>query len=523
MRRILIITAAIGLALPIGLTFLLSQAPSTQIHAAADGLALRPPMGWYPWNTFGQEPQNEKLIKEIVDALVASGMKDAGYTYVGPDEGVCFSRAKDGSLTTNRERYPSGLRGLGAYVHRKGLKYALYTDAGTRTCSKAMPGTKGHEFEDMRRFAEWRADYIKIDWCNTEGQDIVQTYTTLHDAQHAAGRPIVHSLCSWGDGEPWKWAASVGHLWRTTDDICAPGQPDWEHAIKIALANEKLYPWAGPGHWNDPDMLIAGMPGLTEAQSRSFFSLWCMMAAPLMAGNDLRKMSKATIGILTNPEAIAVNQDPLGVQGRIIRTEGEVSIWAGKPLFDGSQAVLVFNHGQLQTQAVIKLSDLGLAAGSEYYVRDLWQHFTMNGSAGPDGSFPITVWPQDVRFLRLSKSKEFPLPPVIVADTYLLTFRMPGQGTDELAKTLTLVNKGTAELPLWKVGPGLPDWLTVTVTGKGRAQTITNTVSSRGLKPGVYHAVVRLDNVEPVSGRPMSAVYYDVDFEFGGTGTGPSK
>jgi alpha-galactosidase len=499
------------------------QLSSPAVHAKDDGLALTPPMGWYPWNIFGQEPQNEKLIREIVDALVASGMKDAGYSCVGPDEGICFSRGKNGLLTTNRERYPSGLRGLGDFIHRKGLKYALYTDAGTHTCSKAMPGTKGHESEDMHRFADWRADYIKIDWCNTEGQDIVETYTKLHEAQIAAGRPIVHSLCSWGEGEPWKWAAPIGHLWRTTEDICGPGRADWEHAVKIALANEKLYRSAGPGHWNDPDMLIAGMPGLTETQNRSFFSLWCMMAAPLMAGNDLRDMSESTVKILTNPEAIAVDQDPLGLQGRIVRAEGEVSIWASKPLFDGSRTVLVFNHGLTQAEATLRLQDVGLIPGTEFYVRDLWRHETSNGSAGPDGSFAVTVFPQDVRFLRISRSSDFPLPPVIVADTYLLSFEATGKGPQSLTKTLTITNKGTAELSPWQVRPGLPPWLTVTVAKDGRTQTITNRVSTTELRKGIYHAVVRLDNVEPVSGRPMSAVYYDVDLDVGRTGTGVTR
>ena len=524
MKRILVVAAAAGAALAlVGASLPPAQSPSPAVRAADDGLAMTPPMGWYPWNSFGQEPQNERLVKEIVDALVSSGMKEAGYTYVGPDEGICFARGEDGHLKTNRDRYPSGLRGLGDFVHRRGLKYALYTDAGTRTCSKAMPGTKGHEVEDMRRFADWRADYIKIDWCNTEGQDIVATYTKLHDAQHAAGRPVVHSLCSWGDGEPWKWAAPVGHLWRTTSDICAPGQADWPHAMKMAAENEKLYPWAGPGHWNDPDMLIVGMPGLTEAQNRSFFSLWCMMAAPLMAGNDVRDMSDETVRILTNAEAIAVDQDPLGVQGHVVRTDGQVSIWAAKPLFDGSRAVLVFNHGKTQAEAALRLSDFGLPADAEFYVRDLWRHVTSNGAAGPDGSFPVTVWPEDVRFLRVSRSSEFPLPPIIVADTYLLTFEAPERAARKLAKTLTLVNKGTAELAPWKVAPGLPAWLTVTVSTDGRRQTVTNTVSPGALRRGMYHALVRLDNVEPVSGRPMSAVYYDVDLDVGGVGLGLSK
>ena len=195
------------------------------------------------------------------------------------------------------------------------------------------------------RFAEWRTDYVKIDWCNTEGQDVAKAYTKLHDAQLAAGRPIVHSLCSWGKGHPWKWAAAVGHLWRTTIDICGPGEADWARALNVASTNEKLYAAAGPGHWNDPDMMIVGMGGLSESQNRSFFSLWCMMASPLIAGNDLRKMTPSSLQIMTNPEAIGINQDPVGIQGHIIARQGQVQIWAGKPLFDGSQAVLVFNQG----------------------------------------------------------------------------------------------------------------------------------------------------------------------------------
>ncbi|MCJ7484777.1 MAG: hypothetical protein MUQ25_01240, partial [Candidatus Aminicenantes bacterium] len=180
----------LGFVIVLGMALLLTARPAwsqnahpqnlpQKAHADTDGLALTPPMGWYPWNIFGEEPQTEKLIKEIVDALVTSGLKDAGYAYVGPDEGICFSRGPDGKLTSNLTRYPSGLRGLGDTIHKKGLKYALYTDAGSKTCSTAMPGTKGYEFEDMRAFADWRADYIKIDWCNSEGQDIVKTYSLL--------------------------------------------------------------------------------------------------------------------------------------------------------------------------------------------------------------------------------------------------------------------------------------------------------------------------------------------------------
>jgi len=500
----------IGIAVLVCVIFIRTQGPSPKVQAVDDGLGLTPPMGWYPWNEFGQEPQNERLIKEIVEALVSSGLREAGYSFVGPDEGICFTRDGSGRLTTNLERYPGGLRGLGDYIHKMGLKYALYTDAGTRTCSKAMPGTKDHEFEDMRQFAEWRCDYVKIDWCNTEGLDIVKAYTKLHEAQHAAGRPIVHSLCSWGEGAPWTWAAAVGHLWRTTGDICGPGRADWGNAMKIAFTNEKLWEWAGPGHWNDPDMLIVGMTGLSEAQNRSFFSLWCLMASPLMAGNDLRKMSKSTIQILTNLEAIGLNQDPLGIQGHIIRKNDTVSLWGGKRLYDGSQAVLVFN--QRSSPAVVRIawSDIGIEETAGLYVRNLWTHET----SGPHTKgISVTVRPDDVALLRISGTDAFPLPPIIVADSYLVSLRAAGPAAQTLSGAITIRNRGSAELPLWKVREGLPDWLSVTVAKNGKSQTLTNTISTAGLKKGLYHAIVRADNREPVSGRPMSSLYYDVDLE----------
>ncbi len=508
----------IALLSPTQITRAQSSAP--KVRAAEDGLALTPPMGWYPWNEFGQEPQNEKLIKEIADSLISSGLKDAGYAYVGPDEGKCFSRGADGKLTTNQARYPSGLRGLGDYIHERGLKYALYTDAGARTCSTAMPGTKDHEFEDMAAFAAWRADYLKVDWCNTLGQDPVQAYTSLRDAQLAAGRPIVFSLCSWGVGDPWKWAASVGHLWRTTGDICAPGKADWIAAMKNAAANEKLYAAAGPGHWNDPDMLITGMDGLSDAQNRSFFSLWCMMAAPLMAGNDLRKMTASTVQILTNREAIGINQDPLGIQGHIVRKEGQAEIWAGKLLFDGSQAVLVFNSGTAPAEVHVTWPDIGSTESSTLYVRNLWTHRT----TGPHhGGITVTVPASDVALLRVSKSNTFPLPPVVVADSYWLSLHTPGTGPQKLIGVITVKTTGSDELPLWKVRPGLPPWLSVAVTKRGKSQRFSNTASTAGLAKGIYHAVVRADNTEPVSGQPMSALYYDVDLEVAGTRshTGP--
>ena len=507
-------TARMLVVVPVALMVMVwlghGESPTPKLRADVDGLALTPPMGWYPWNEFGQEPQNETLIKETAEALIRSGMKDAGYVYIGPDEGICFSRDASGKLISNLARYPSGLRGLGDHLHARGLKYALYTDAGSRTCSKAMPGTKGHEFEDMKAFAEWRADYVKVDWCNTEGQNPEQAYTRLRDAQLAAGRPIVFSLCSWGDGQPWKWAAAVGHLWRTTADICGPGKASWAMAMQNTAANEKLYVAAGPGHWNDPDMLITGMSGLGEAQNRSFFSLWCMMASPLIAGNDLRSMTESTITILTNREAIGINQDPLGIQGRIVRRDGAAEVWAGKRLFDGSQAVLVFNPASAPATVEVTPDDVGFEESAPLYVRDLWKHETSGPRAG---NVRVTVAPGDVALLRVSKADSFPLPPIIVADSYRAVYRARANAPQELTQAITVRNNGSGALPLWKVHAGLPSWLLVTVSQSGNTQTFSTKVSTAGLAKGRYHAVVRADNREPLSGLPMSALYYDVDLE----------
>jgi len=281
--------------------------------------------------------------------------------------------------------------------------------------------------------------------------------------------------------------------------------------MRIAFANEKLHAFAGPGRWNDPDMMVVGMPGLSEAQNRSLFSLWCLMASPLMAGNDLRAMDKATIGILTNLEAIAVDQDPLGVQGRVVWNDGNVSLWAGKPLFDGSRAALVLYQGRFRADKRITWEELGLGADDELYVRNLWTHETSGPHAG---GFTVSVGPNDVAFLRVSKKSEFPIPPIFVADAYRVSLRSTEARPQALTGKVTIVNKGSSDLPPWRIDPqSVPPWLEVTVTGSGKSQTLVNTVSTQGLKRGAYHAIVRADNVEPVSGKPISAVYYDVDLE----------
>jgi len=323
------------------------------LHAQKfDGLALTPPMGWNSWNHFGCEI-NEQIIKEMADAMVSSGMKDAGYRYINIDD--CWHGRRDslGFIHPDPQRFPSGMKALADYVHARGLKLGVYSDAGWKTCG-GRPGSRGYEYQDAMMYARWDIDYLKYDWCNTEGLKAEGAYMTMRDALHAAGRPIVFSLCEWGTDKPWEWGASVGHLWRTTGDICAcfdcvidhGGWSSWG-VLQILDKQEGLRKYAGPGHWNDPDMMEVGN-GMSVNEDRAHFSLWCMLAAPLISGNDLRAMSTQTTAILTNRQAIAVNQDPLGIQAYNTFLADSLELFV-KPLSGDRFAVCFLNRGMRQT------------------------------------------------------------------------------------------------------------------------------------------------------------------------------
>ena len=290
-----------------------------------DGLAATPPMGWNTWNTFACDI-SEALIKETAEAMIASGMRDAGYVYVVLDD--CWmvkERDPDGDLVGDPAKFPSGMKALGDFLHGKGLKFGIYNCAGTKTCA-GYPGGRGHEYQDARLYASWGVDYLKYDWCSTGTANAQETYKTMRDALHAAGRPIIFSMCEWGTAEPWKWAADVAHLWRTTGDIidCYDCITGWSTGWKVILDKQvELAKYAGPDHWNDPDMMEVGNEGLTFAESRAHFSLWCMLAAPLIAGNDVRKMTSEIRALLTNRKTIAIDQDPLGKQGTRFYIGGE--------------------------------------------------------------------------------------------------------------------------------------------------------------------------------------------------------
>lgn len=348
--------------------------------AAKNDLALTPPMGWNSWNKFGCNV-NENMIRQMADAIVSSGMKDAGYQYVVIDDCWQVSRDANGNIVPDAKNFPSGMKALADYVHAKGLKFGIYSDTGTKTCA-GRPGSRGYEFQDARQYAAWGVDYLKYDWCSTSTQDARASYSLMHDALQASGRPIVFSLCEWGTAKPWLWAKDIGNLWRTTGDIFDQfeGKHTWPGGgccawgmTNILDMQDGLESYAGPGHWNDPDMLEVGNGGMTNTEYRSHFSLWAMLSAPLIAGNDIRSMSPEIKEILTNKEVIAVDQDRLGRQGRRVRKDGDLEVWA-KEMQDGSRAVVLFNRSKEDKNITANWEDLGYPARISAEVRDLWQH-----------------------------------------------------------------------------------------------------------------------------------------------------
>jgi len=312
------------------------------------GLALTPPMGWNSWNRFAGNI-NEDLIRQTADAMATNGMKDAGYVYVNIDDCWHGERDAQGFIHPDPQRFPSGIKALADYVHSKGLKLGIYSDVGDKTCA-GRPGSRGHEYQDALTYAQWGVDYLKYDWCNAEGLKAEGAYTTMRDAIHAAGRPMIFSMCEWGDNEPWLWARDIGHLWRTTGDIFAKFDGVLNHGswhqngvLQILDMQKPLRTYAGPGHWNDPDMLEVGN-GMSESEDRAHFSMWCMLAAPLISGNDQRDMKPETLRILTDKDVLAVDQDKLGIEGFACSTNGMVETWF-KPLADGGWAMCVLNRG----------------------------------------------------------------------------------------------------------------------------------------------------------------------------------
>ncbi len=363
-------------------------------------------MGWNPWNHFKRNV-DDKLVRETADAMVASGMKDAGYQYVILDGGWEGGRDAQGGLYADPARFPD-MKALGDYIHSKGLKFGIYSSPMKTICDGTEPGSLGHEEQDARIFAAWGVDYLKYDVCDGEGiylkleqQDPQQAheymlglYTRMHNALQATGRPIVFSICQYGLDAVWRWGAHAGgNLWRTTNDI----RDSYTDMSQNGFTQAGLSQFAGSGHWNDPDMLEIGNGGMQPDPYKTQMSLWAILAAPLIAGNDIRQMDETTRDILLNREVIAVDQDPLGRQGDRVRSEGPLELWM-KPLQDGAKAVAIFNRGRSDMDFDFSFGEVGFPG--KVRVRDLWLHQDLGVKSG---EYTVRVPKHGVVMLRLSK------------------------------------------------------------------------------------------------------------------------
>ncbi|HEV7964364.1 MAG TPA: NPCBM/NEW2 domain-containing protein, partial [Actinoplanes sp.] len=476
-----------------------------------------PPMGFNNWNTTGCTATfNEAFVLGIADKFVSAGLKDAGYTYVNLDD--CWAlpqRDAQGNLVPDPVRFPGGIKAVADYVHAKGLTLGIYTSAGTKTCNSAgFPGGLGHETADANLFASWGIDYLKYDNCNNQGVDAVQRYTTMRDALKATGRPIVFSICEWGQNKPWLWAKDVGHLWRTTGDI----SDNYPSMLNIAKANMALARYAGPGHWNDPDMLEVGNGGMTDIEYRSHFSLWAIMAAPLLIGTDLRKASPQAFEMLGNSEVIAVDQDKLGVQAGVLRSDGGRDILV-KPLVGGDKAVVLFNEADAPQRIATSAIEIGLPKAPGYAVRDLWAHTTRHTA----GTIAATVPAHGSVMVRVSTDRRWPTYPPAVDFGAEMGAAYPGAppivapGTPTAATT-TVTNLGV--VPVFGVSVDLrgpAGWQTTPTSSRatpalpGRDHSLTTTwqvTAPAGATPGRYDLTGTL-TYWPVSnsGQPETTTF----------------
>jgi hypothetical protein len=446
-----------------------------QAAALDNGLATTPPMGWNDWNAFGCNV-SEQLVEQTANFLATSGLRAAGYDNVNIDD--CWltrNRDTNGNLVPDPVKFPDGITGVANHVHSLGLKLGIYESAGTATCA-GYPGSLGHERQDAALFASWGVDYLKYDNCNNQNVPWEQRYDAMRDALAATGRPIVYSLCEWGQDNVWTWGAGTGNLWRTTGDI----SDSFASMVDIFHQNVQLAGFAGPGHWNDPDMLEIGNGGMSVTEERSEFSLWAEMAAPLIAGTDLTKATPATLATYLNKDVIAVDQDPAGRQGTEIASTGGLDVLA-KPLANGDVAVTLFNENATAATISTTAVAAGLPRAPAYRLTDLWRH-TGTESAGP---ISASVPGHGVAMYRVSP--------------------LHGLAVDSVPPSTTLAVTG-----------GVPDWST---TGSGPVP-VTVTYTDNGLLPAIlvdlkltapagWHATATGRTVFPVvlPGRTVSATF----------------
>lgn len=380
------ICVVIGIALLI--VGILTTVAKQRFLSHISTLAPLPPMGWNGWNHFGcKEEVNETLIKEIVLALKSSGMRDVGYEYVVLDDCWQIGRDTQGNIIPDPKKFPSGMRALGDYIHKHGMKFGIYTSAGRKTCEK-REGSYRNELRDVQAYASWGVDYIKVDWCGIEYLDTKTQYEKWRRAIEKTGRPIVLSIAiadieKIDNNEVWKWGRGIGHLWRTARDVL----DYWPDVLRVLDRNAQYAQYSGPHGWNDADMLQVGNGGMTDEEYKSHFSMWAMMASPLMAGNDVRFMQPRIKKILTNYEVIAIDQDPLGIQGtKVFDNSHGQEIWK-KQLAGGKTALAMFNRADEEATMIFSWDMLGVATASAE-VRNAWSHDTVELSSN---DFTVTL------------------------------------------------------------------------------------------------------------------------------------
>ena len=388
-------TQLVAVRAPAGEGALPARNPLPAPHKVPDnGLARTPPMGWNSWNKFASRV-DDPIVRSIADAMATNGMKDAGYVYINIDDTWEAGRDAGGNILTNK-KFPD-MKALADYVHSKGLKLGIYSSPGPNTCA-GYEGSYGHEEQDARTYAAWGIDYLKYDWCGARtlytDEEMPAVYQIMGDALVKTKRPIVYSLCQYGRLDVWKWGADVGgNLWRTTGDI----RDAWDSMSRIGFGQNDLALWAKPGHWNDPDMLEIGNGAMSETEYQTHMSLWCLLAAPLLAGNDLRSMRPEILAILTNREVIAIDQDKLGKQGKQVWKSGDQEAWA-RPLSGGAQALAFFNRANEPAKIGLKWADLGISG--KWKLRDLWLHQDVEW---PGAEYSVTIPGHGVVMLRLSQ------------------------------------------------------------------------------------------------------------------------
>ncbi|MEV8015812.1 NPCBM/NEW2 domain-containing protein [Streptomyces sp. NPDC086554] len=472
-----------------------------------DDLALTPPMGFNNWNsTHCRAEFDESMVKGIADIFVEKGLKDAGYQYVNLDD--CWAlpeRDANGKLVPDPKRFPHGIKAVADYVHAKGLKLGIYTSAGTKTCNEAgFPGSLGHEVSDARQFADWGVDYLKYDNCNNQGVDAKKRYIAMRDALKATGRPIVYSICEWGENKPWEWASDVGHLWRTTGDI----SDNWSSMLSIMKQNLPLAKYAGPGNWNDPDMLEVGNGGMSDTEYRTHFSMWSVMAAPLLIGSDLRKATPETFEIIGNKEVIAVDQDPLGKQGEVLSSEGGRWVVA-KEMKDGSRAVALFNETGSTQSIATSAKAVGLPDADGYTLRDLWQHKSYNTA----GAISATVPAHGTVLFRVSADGKWAQqPPAVELGLGGAPFMEAGKPTELTSKVTNLGRTPAQKVSAtisgpsgWQIRATSPSTASSLSTGKSLS-TSWSVTAPQGASPGAYDLTVKTAYRSPSGARAQSSL-----------------